>query len=258
MMQAKRFILPPVPFLLTVSGIVLSIAFSILWCLESVDTWAYCYLSAIILGVSFLWMHRRNLISLNGIFVGISLIAITFPAVPYLLFGIEPLDSFNSSIYINSLGLIYFLSLANIISPRKTLYFPHSKMYIGPYWDKFVRINGLICIFTFPIVIIALTKAGAWGYLFGDRSGEYDRIASMKGLGPLMIFSVINVTSLFFWGCGRWISGKKIQVICIVIAVLFFNGFTGGRQNYIFFFLGASLIYLGKFGLKKVSYSQFQ
>lgn len=228
-----------------------SAIFISLWAGDITNAWLSCYISTIALSCTYLWMHRRNLVSLSSVFVGLSLIAITLPAVPYLVFDLEPPSSFYPSLFLNSLGLLLFVSFAFYLSPYRGLYQPSPKLFAARHWATFVYINGLICFFTFPLVILAITKAGAWSYLLGDRSGDFDRIASMKGLGPLMIFSVVNVMALLFWAAGSWLKGRKWRVLVVVALVLFFNGFTGGRQNLIAFFLGALVLYSVIKGLNK-------
>lgn len=228
-----------------------SLFFTVLWAMGIAGGWVGCYTTAILISLLFLRTHRRNLLSLSGIFVGLSLIAITLPAAPYLLFELEPAPGFHASIFLNSLGQIYFVTLALILVPRRSLYCSDSQLFQGARWVRFVRANRLICLITTPFVFLAITQAGAWGYLFGDRSGDFDRIASLKGFGPLMIFSIINVMALFFWVSGIWIQGKKWLAFTLAVFFLFLNGFTGGRQNLISFFLGGLIIYLALNGFNK-------
>lgn len=242
---------PIIRYMSLVAGIFTSFVFSLLWSLGMNETWVSCYVITVLLSLTFLWTHRHNLLSLSGIFIGLSLIAISLPAFPYLIFDLEPVSGFYDSIYLNSLGQMFFVTLAFYLSPSKSLYKPETLLFKNTEWKKFTRINGKICLITLPIVILTITQAGAWGYLLGDRSGEFDRIASMKGLGPLMIFSVINMMALFFWACGNWLNGKKAKTIIIVILLLFINGFTGGRQNIIAFFLGALIIHIAISSLNK-------
>lgn len=237
-----------------VAGALAVVFFSIFWALNLQNVWATCYASALALSVLFLWTHRHNLISLSAIFVGLSMIALTLPAVPYLLFGIEATPSLHASIFLNSLGQIYFLVFAEIFAPTRSLHCRKSQLFSGSHWSNFVRVNGLICLITTPFVVLTITAAGAWGYLIGDRSGDFDRIASMKGLGPLMIFSVINVTALFFWACGTWLKGRRLVAFIVVILMLFLNGFTGGRQNLIAFFFCALLIQVAIGGFNKKTF----
>lgn len=233
-------------------GVLASFVFSVLWTWDSAEAWLSCYATAVAFSCLFLWTHRRNLISLSGIFVGLSLIAITLPAVPYLVFDVESVSSLHASIFLNSLGQLYFLTLALFFVPSRSVHRADSLLFRGSRWANFTRVNGLICLITLPLVLLAITKAGAWGYLQGDRSGDFDRIASMKGLGPLMIFSVINILALFFWASGTWLRGQRWRAFMVVALILFLNGFTGSRQNYIAFFFGAAFIYiaLNGFGRK--------
>ncbi len=232
-------------------GAVASICFSILWALDVAGGWIGCYATAIFLSLLFLRTHRHNLLSLSGIFVGLSLISITLPAAPYLLFEFEPTNGFYASIFLNSLGQIYFVTLALLLAPSRALYCPDSQLFQGTRWMQFVQANRLVCLTTFPLVLLAITQSGGWGYLFGDRSGEFDRIASLKGFGPLMIFSVINVMALFFWVSGVWLQGRKWIAFAFAAFFLFFNGFTGGRQNIISFFIGGLIIHIALSGFSK-------
>lgn len=188
---------------------------------------------------------------MNGIFAGLSLIAITLPALPYLVFEFEPHPDFYASILLNSLGQLFFVTLLLFIAPSRSLHCDNSQLFRGQRWASFAHTNGLLCLATFPFVLLAITMAGAWGYLLGDRSGDFDRIASMKGLGPLMIFSVINILALFFWASGTWLQGKKWRVFIVATLLLFLNGFTGGRQNIIFFFIGALIFHVALRGFSK-------
>lgn len=231
-------------------GILASFIFSTLWVVENDKFWMSCYTSALVFSTLYLWTHRRNLISLSGLFVGISLIAITLPAVPYLVFELEARPGFHASIFLNSLGQIYFVTLALILSPSRSLYCLNSGMFVGQSWDRFVHINRIICLSTLPMVLIVISVAGGWGYLFGDRSGSFDRVASMKGLGPLMLFSVINVMALFFWVLALWLKGQKWRAVLIATLVLFLNGFTGGRQNLIGFLFASLLFHVALNGYK--------
>jgi len=233
------------------TGALFSFIYGALWVLDIINAWKSCYASAVAFSVLYLWTHRRNLISLSGFFIGLSLIAITLPAVPYLIFELESHPSFYASIYLNSLGQIYFVTLALILVPARSLYCANSGLFVGQRWDRFVRINGVICLVSVPFVLLAITEAGAWGYLLGSRTGDYDRIASMKGLGPLMVFSVVNMMALFFWATGVWLQGMKWRALVVSLLLLFLNGFTGGRQNYIAFFLGCLIIYVALIGFNK-------
>lgn len=226
----------------TLIATMVALIFSALWVLKIAEAWVSCYATAVAFSIIFLWTHRRNLISLNGIFVGLSLIAITLPSVPYLIFEFEPAPSFYASIYLHSLGQIYFVTLALLLAPNRPLYCADSNLFRGPRWAEFVRINRLICLLTLPFVFLAITAAGAWGYLLGDRTGSFDRISSLKGLGPLMIFSIINVMALFFWVSSIWLKGNKARALVIVALLLFINGFAGGRQNYISLFFSVLII----------------
>lgn len=238
-------------YLFTGAGALASFIFSLLWILDSNNAWMSCYASAVVFSILYLWTHRRNLISLSGIFVGLSLIAITLPAVPYLIFELETAHGFYASLFLNSLGQIYFVTLALILVPIRSVHCVNSGLFAGHRWDHFVRINRAICLATLPFVLLAITEAGAWGYLLGNRSGDYDRISSMKGLGPLMVFSVVNMMALFFWVCGVWLQGRKWPSLVIAALFLFLNGFTGGRQNLIGFCLGFLIIYVALIGFNK-------
>lgn len=227
----------------------LGLVFLASYVMDGASAWPQCYGLALICVFLYLWQFRRNLFSTTTIFVLLSVVAITFPVVPYLVFDLEFGSYFYDSIYINTLGLYFFLAFAVLLSPTISPQANPKEFLKSVEWERFFKINQRICIFTFPFVLVAITVAGAWGALLSLQDSSFDRIASMKGLGPLMIFSVMNVVSAFFWAVGLFTRHKQLRAIALLLFILFVNGFTYGRGNLIFVFFGSLLFYLALRGV---------
>lgn len=231
--------------------ITLGTFFTLLYAVEGASAWRFCYAFALFSAGFYLWKFRGNFFSLASIFVALSFIAISFPVVPYLFFDLGYNQYFFDSIYINSLGIFFFLAVSFLKSPTRIPKASASQFLISPAWKRFYRINSKICLISFPFVLWAITLAGAWGAFFNLENSGYDRVASMKGMGTLMIFSVINITSAFFWAQGLWVRGKKIRAVILLAFFVFINGFTNGRGNLIFVFFAALLFYMVVRGMNR-------
>ncbi|MCC2624725.1 MAG: hypothetical protein K0R14_598 [Burkholderiales bacterium] len=239
-MNITKFIFGTITALLT-------LLFTIAYYLNPADEWwVECYFSTIALALIFLWNSRNNLLTLSPIFVSIYLIAITFPVMPYFLFNIITVKLLNESIFVNALGLMAYLSMAFYLFPIKEIRYKEINYLTNANWQTFFRVNRKIFIFTLPILLFVIIYSGGWRVFFlgfNAKESGFDRMTTLYGMGPLMIFSYLNVYSGTFLTIGYWARGEKIKAVMCALFFLTLNGFTGGRGNAIWFFMAILLFY---------------
>ncbi|MGB6328235.1 MAG: O-antigen polymerase [Halarcobacter sp.] len=173
----------------------------------------------------------------------------------------------NKSLFLHSLALSFSVSISLLFfSIKKYNYYEkNDNLFDTKKWDNFISINKKIFYFSLPFVFLVMYISGGWKSYLGIEG--YDRVASMKGMGFLMIFSVLNVGAAILLILDNFYK-KRYRQICFPLFSLFIlNGFTQGRNNLIwlifslFFMLGILnkinkkvLIYFFAFGLLIVFY----
>lgn len=239
----------------TFSRIDFSIALIIFWCgilfwvgyrCAPLEYWWYCYGAALACGSGFLVWRRRSFFTLSSVFVVLCLIGLTLPVVPFLFFGVDALD-LRRSIYVNSLGLIFFVAMALLASPSTAPRWQGDAFLTTPEWTAFFAANRRIFWITIPGVLLAITLSGGWQAYLGLDEGGFDRIASLKGMGPLMIFSFVNVFSAGFYAIWLWTKDRAVVAMSLVVFTTLLNGFTYGRGNLIMI----SMMFLTFYGLRQ-------
>jgi hypothetical protein len=196
--------------------------------------WTYCYISALACGTIFLVRRRESFFTLSSIFIVLSIIGLTLAVGPSLFFDVGVID-LRLSIYLNSLGIIFFVAAALLASPYRVLRFATGwRALEKPAWLVFFKVNWRIFLFTLPGVLLVITLSGGWSvFSMSLQDSGFDRTASLKGMGPLMIFSSLNVLSGILCGIGLWVRGWKIVSILFVFSLITLNSFTYGRGNLI-------------------------
>lgn len=198
------------------------------------DYWSYCYLSALVGGVFFLVRRRESFFTLSSIFTALFIVGLTLAVAPFLFFGVDALD-LRLSIYLNSIGLIFFVATALIASPfRAARFFAAAAMLETQAWLAFFNVNRRIFLFTLPGVLLVITLSGGWKvFSLALQDSGFDRTGSLKGMGPLMIFSSLNVLSGILYSIGLWVRGRKTISILFSFILIILNSFTYGRGNLI-------------------------
>lgn len=239
-MNLTRFIFGTITLLLTV---LFTVAY---FSHPSDEWWVWCYTSSIILSLIFLWLARANLLTLSPIFITIYLVAIVFPAIPYIVFDLEAVRSFHESVFLNALGLMAYLLMSFYLFPVKTIRVLAPDDLYQIKWQGFFHINQRIFVWTLPIVLFVVIYSGGWRvfYLgFDSNVSGFDRMSTLRGMGTLMIFSYLNIYSGTFLTIGYWIRARKKRAVALAIFFLTLNGFTGGRAGVIWFFMAILLFY---------------
>ena len=156
----------------------------------------------------------------------------TFSAVPFLFFELE-LKGLDKSLFLHSLGLMFSISISILFfNIRKyTKYIQTDNLFNTEKWDKFININKRIFYITLPFVLLAMYVSGGWKSYFGIEG--YDRVSSMKGMGFLMIFSVLNVGSSILLVLNSIYKRNYLLIIFPLFSIMILNGFTQGRNNLI-------------------------
>lgn len=199
-----------------------------------IDYWVHCYISALVCGVIFLVRRRKSFFMLSSVFIALFIVGLTLAISPFLFFDVDALD-LRLSIYINSLALIIFVAIALLVSPpRAARLVAGGAALTTPPWLSFFKVNRRIFLFTLPGVLLAITLSGGWAvFSAGLQNSGFDRTGSLKGLGPLMIFSSLNVLSGVLYGIGLWLRNQKIASVLFLFALITLNSFTYGRGNLI-------------------------
>lgn len=199
-----------------------------------VDFWVYCYILALVCGVFFLVRRRESFFLLSSIFIALFMVSLTLAVAPFLFFNNDPID-LRSSIYLNSIGLIFFIATALIVSPcNAPRLFRVGSGLDQKYWLAFFKINRRIFLFSLPGVFLVITLTGGWNvFSMGLQDSGFDRVGSLVGMGPLMIFSSLNVLSGTLYLIGLWVRGRMIVSISFGLGLILLNSFTYGRGSLI-------------------------
>lgn len=199
--------------------------------------WLATYLITLILAVSVISENYNRLFLVGVLFIVINLVAITFPVIPYVIF-FPPVVNFYRSIELNSLGFLTMMFGWLLFAPQKRLVFNIQLAFKGDKWDKFANINKKLFLFSLPFVLVVLVISGGWRVLvFGLANSGFDRVSSLQGAGPLMIFSYMLIYGATFFSLYLLFNERIRLAICILGFSVFVTGFTGGRGNLIWIFL---------------------
>jgi hypothetical protein len=223
-------------FDLAISAIIffMGLFYVLVFYISPFDYWSYCYISALVCGVFFLVRRRESFFTLSSIFIAFFIVGLTLSVAPFMFFGVDALD-LRLSIYLNSIGLIFFIATALIASPfRAARFIAAGGVLETKAWLAFFKVNRRIFLFTLPGVLLVITLSGGWKvFSLGLQDSGFDRTGSLKGMGPLMIFSSLNVLSGILYGIGLWARGRKIISIFFVFILMILNSFTYSRGSLI-------------------------
>lgn len=217
------------------------------------EYWGHCYVISIVVGLGFLFHFRTSYFTISYVFVVLQIIGLTLAIAPFLFFGVIELDIRNS-IFINSLALLIFVALALIILPKKAPSLETKLLILSSSWKEFFKINTQMFFISLPFVLLAIVISGGYRAYGGLEDSGFDRIASLKGLGPLMIFSFLNTFCGGLMAIKMFFQGKRFLAMLFVVSFLLINGFTYGRGNMIsvFFFFYVFLGLRSKMSFKLI------
>lgn len=197
--------------------------------------WQDCYLFSLAAALAYLLGNRQNIFSVSALLVLISFIAHTAPAIPYLYFGMQPVDSFDTSLFINSYGLLVLVCVCTLRAPQGPIRIANVTPEIRELWSGFVASAWKIFFLTLPFVFLTMYVSGGWKVYTGDlEPGDFSRTANFKGLGPLMIFTSLNVYSATAWTLSLLARRRWLAAAAVMVATVGLNGFSLGRGNLIF------------------------
>lgn len=198
-------------------------------------------------GIIYLLLNISNTFRIYRLLVLIVVVANTFPALPYLALGSEPVAEYGASCVINSIGLlclVFFFLILEITVLRN-----HSTIDISTFcnkkWEDFFETNRIIFLITAPFVFVAALVSGGLGYALGSLDAEaFSRTGSFKGLGPIMVFSTINSLSGVIYGVKLVYLEKKLFFgIFFLMFLVTLNGFTLSRAIFIQLFFTFTFSY---------------
>lgn len=223
---------------LSLASIVALATFLSTYWMSGSGAWGWCYTTSIALALGYLWVNRARIFCITPIFVSIVTVAHTLPALPYTVFGLDPVRNFNRSLYVNSLGLLVVLAVACLRqrAPRPRLI--QQQRFQTQEWFSFFRINARLFYITTPLVLTAMFVSGGWQVLFGVIPNEdFSRTGAFKGLGPLMLFASLNVYAGTIYGFSLVGRSELIRGLALLVFMLAINSFTLGRGNVILVFM---------------------
>ncbi|AXX91795.1 hypothetical protein CPU12_11450 [Malaciobacter molluscorum LMG 25693] len=206
--------------------------------------WSLYYYSTVFITIIYLYKNIPFCYFFSFLFIIFQLIGITFSVIPFLYFDLE-LEGLNKALFLHSLSLCFTVAI-NILffSKYRVKLTVKNSLFDTPAWSKFILINKRIFYFTLPFVFLAMYFSNGWKSFFGIEG--YDRVASMKGMGFLMIFSVINVGSAIFLVLNNFYKKNYLNILFPLFSILVINGFTQGRNNLIWLIFTAFFV-LGVF-----------
>ncbi|WDT80247.1 MAG: hypothetical protein MPW14_00080 [Candidatus Manganitrophus sp.] len=183
--------------------------------------WFIGYGVALFGGVSYLIAARHYYYQVTYVFTLLQLIGLTLAIAPYLIYPDLELN-IRKAVYIHSIGLLVFLWLYTLMGLGTSEVKTDSKsMMDEKLWAQFFSANKGIFLLSLPGVLVAMVASGGWQAYAGlSAEGGYDRVASMKGMGPLMIFSVLNVFSGFFVAYGFFQLKKYGKALLFIVFFL--------------------------------------
>lgn len=210
---------------------------------EQYQYWFIYYYITVFITIVYLYNNMRFLYFFSFLFIIFQLVGITFSVVPFLFFGLE-LNGLDKSLFLHSLALMFSLGISLLFFNIKKYnkYIQIDNLFDTNKWDMFIKVNKRIFYLTIPFVFLAMYMSGGWKSFFGIEG--YDRVSSMKGMGFLMIFSVLNVASSILLIINNIYKRNYLQIIFPLFSIIILNGFTQGRNNLIwlifsiFFMLG--------------------
>lgn len=206
--------------------------------------WTISYETTIIVCLIYLYIRRENYFTVSWLVIVMNLIGITLPIFPSLFFFDEVNDSIKKAIYIHSWGIILFIICILFQTPSFKHHKVDTEKLKSNEWDVFFSVNKVVYFSTIPLVILLLIVSGAWKVYSGLEESGFSRVADLKGLGPMIIFSYINVLSGSFWGMSLFLKKNTFSAIFLLIFTIFINNIGYGRGNIItmlcvlFFFFG--------------------
>jgi len=205
---------------------------------SSFSAWQACYMVSILLSFCYLASNFSRLFFLTPLLLIVITVANTLPAVPYLIFEIEPVYNFQHSLYINSLGLITVLSITTLLNIKSKTFLISDCCFKTAEWQRFFVVNGRLFWVTAPLVLAAMYLSGGWKVLIGlIPDSEFSRIGNFKGLGPLMLAASVNVFAGTLYGLSLIGSSRVARGTLVIILMLLLNSFTLGRGSVIQVFM---------------------
>lgn len=223
---------------LSLASIATLAAFLATYWVSGPEAWGWCYVTSIGLALGYLWVNRARIFCITPIFVSIVTVAHTLPALPYTVFGLDPVRNFNRSLYVNSLGLLVVLAVACLRQRPPKPRLVQQQHFQTREWLNFFQTNARLFYITTPLVLTAMIVSGGWQVLFGlIPSGDFSRTGAFKGLGPLMLFAALNVYAGTIYGFSLVGRHKLIRGIALLAFMLAINSFTLGRGNVIQVFM---------------------
>jgi hypothetical protein len=223
---------------LSLASVAALAVFLIAYWVSGPAAWRWCYVTSIVLALSYLWVNRARIFCITPIFVSIVTVANTLPALPYTVFELDPVRNFHRSLYVNAIGLLVVLTMACLHQrpPRPLLV--HQQRFQTQEWLDFFRVNARLFYVTTPLVLVAMFVSGGWQVLLGViPSEDFSRTGAFKGLGPLMLFAALNVYAGTVYGFSLVGRHKLIRGMVLVAFMLAINSFTLGRGNVILVFM---------------------
>lgn len=191
--------------------------------------WVEAYLSSLFIIIVYLYIRRENYFTVSYLVIALNLIGITIPLIPYFYFYSGDINNYLlKSIYLHSWGIILFIGCLLTFTPSfEDIKLEHKDFQIEA-WDYFFRINKYVFYLTMPLVFILLLISGAWKVYINEQT-SFSRISDLKGLGPLLLFSFINVLSSSLYIVQLFNCERKIKGILLFILTITINNVGYGR-----------------------------